>query len=219
MYMYLKSMLYEHDCYVLPLIKRKIKIRIISQIYLIITMKIHEYISINYIIFELGFRIITFPWSLPPGDEVCITLCLWHTEVTRLSVYTYPCTVHHSPPQYRISGPSYYSVLHKMPRVRPKYELCVGFDEEDVSENEDGEDEGGDVGEEGEFDIQQVWQQMKQEVEDRTRAKENQTARAGAIQENNKKAKQRSSFLNWKQKIQVSVVTSMLFYQCSSLLK
>lgn len=99
-----------------------------------------------------------------------------------------------------------------MPRVRPKYELCVGFDEEDVSENEDGGDEGGDVGEEGEFDIQQVWQQMKQEAEDRTRAKENQTARAGAIQENNKKAKQRSSFLNWKQKIQVSNLPECLFF-------
>lgn len=106
-----------------------------------------------------------------------------------------------------------------MPRVRPKYELCVGFDEEDVSENEDGGDGGGDEGEEGEFDIQQVWQQMKQEAQDRTRAKEKQTARAGAIQENNKKAKQRSSFLNWKQKIQVSVVTCILFYRYSSLLK
>lgn len=91
-----------------------------------------------------------------------------------------------------------------------------------MSENEDGGDGGGDEGEEGEegeFDIQQVWQQMKQEAEDRTRAEEKQTGKAGAIQENNKKAKQRSSFLNWKQKIQVSVITCILVYRYSSLSK
>ena len=93
-----------------------------------------------------------------------------------------------------------------MPRVRPKYELCVGFDEEEEGGSvEEGGGEGCDHEgvEEEEFDIRQVWQQLQQEEADRRKVDEADQKQAGAIQENNKKAKQRSSFLAWKQQIQV----------------
>ena len=92
-----------------------------------------------------------------------------------------------------------------MPRVRPKYELCVGFEEEEGGSDGEGGGEGCDHEgvEEEEFDIRQVWQQLQQEEADRRKVDEADQKQAGAIQENNKKAKQRSSFLAWKQQIQV----------------
>lgn len=73
-----------------------------------------------------------------------------------------------------------------MPRVRPKYELCVGFDE-DVSEDEAGGEECSQEAEatrEEEFDIRRVWCQLKREEVDRLREKEDKK-RAGAIRHNN----------------------------------